>query len=449
MSKHLMKDFPPVSAKEWKQKIQVDLKGENYESLITQTPEGIHIKPFYHQDDRSGFTTSYHPESWKVTEKFVIDGKNELQGLIENSLQKGSEAIWLECQDSSKCIELLEKIDFHHTSVFVELKAFAKSDIDTIIALAKNKNINLGVDIIGNLAETGNWYENLQKDHDLLNELIQKPNVSLAIHLDLFQNAGANMVQQLAYSLGQVNEYYNHCKNQKIKPNEIVVINAVGSNYFFEVAKIKALRNLIATLSSAYGFEEKISVYSTPSHRNKTVYDYNVNMLRTTTECMSAIIGGSDFVANMSYDGIFHHPNEFGSRISRNQLLVLKSESYFNELGNVADGSYYIEEIIDQLSEKAWSLFKEIEKSGGFLTQLKEGTIQRKIKEQEKQERESYENGKKILVGSNKYLNKEEKVKETLDVSPFLEKEVRKTLLEPILKKRLAENIEKDRLNNE
>ncbi len=123
-------------------------------------------------------------------------------------------------------------------------------------------------------------------------------------------------------------------------------------------------------------------------------------MLRTTTECMSAILGGADAVSNLAYDALYHKDNEFGDRFSRNQLLVLKHESYFDKVANPADGSYYIENLTQQLSEKALALFKDIEVNGGFITQLIEGTIQRKIQESASKEQELFDSGKEILLGN-------------------------------------------------
>ena len=195
------------------------------------------------------------------------------------------------------------------------------------------KNVYVQNDIIGHLAKTGNWHNNLKEDYDQF-EIIVKENNQLCINLDLYQNAGANIVQQLAYGLAHTNEYLNHFEkildNNKKQTLEITFNVAIGSNYFFEIAKLRALRNLWATLASEYGFNISCRIKATPSKRNKTIYDYNVNMLRTTTESMSAVLGGADVVYNLPYDALYHDANEFGDRISRNQLLILKNESYFD-----------------------------------------------------------------------------------------------------------------------
>ena len=172
-------------------------------------------------------------------------------------------------------------------------------------------------------------------------------------------------------------------------------------------------------------------------------------MLRTTTECMSAILGGANAVANLPYDALYHKDNEFGDRISRNQLLVLKHESYFDKVNNPADGAYYIETITQQLAEKALDLFKDIERNGGFITQLIEGTIQRKISESAAKQQELFDSGKEVLLGTNKFPNKNDLMKDELELYPFVKQNPRKTLITPIIEKRLAEKLEQERLTTE
>lgn len=262
----------------------------------------------------------------------------------------------------------------------------------------------------------------------------------------LYQNAGANITQQLAYALAHANEYLNHFKS---KTGNIVFNISVGGNYFFEIAKLRALRLLWKSLAAEYEIEMDCIILVQPSKRNKTLYDYNVNMLRTTTECMSAALGGANTVCNLAYDSIYHKDNEFGERIARNQLLVLKKESYFDAVQNPAEGAYYIESLTHQLAEKALELFKNIEAKGGFLSQLKTHSIQKKIKESANKEQQLFNDGNEVLVGTNKYLNSNDRMKSELELFPFVKTNPRKTLLEPIIEKRLAETLEQKRVKDE
>ena len=297
------------------------------------------------------------------------------------------------------------------------------------------------------MVKDGNWFENLEKDFEKLNQIASKTTIPfLTISSGIYQNAGANMVQQLTYILAQVNEYFNRVTNLN---QPITIEVSVGTNYFFEIAKLRALRLLFNTLAKEYNHNADCHIIATPTKRNKTLYDYNVNMLRTTTECMSAILGGADSIANLPYDALYHKDNEFGDRIARNQLLVLKHESYFDKVNNAADGAYYIESLTEQLAEKALLLFKDIEANGGLITQLIEGTIQRKISESAAKEQEAFDNGKEILLGTNKYPNKNDKMKHDLELYPFVKQNPRKTLISPIIEKRLAEKLEQVRLSQE
>ncbi len=260
------------------------------------------------------------------------------------------------------------------------------------------------------------------------------------------------MVQQLSYGIAQFTEYLHYCSKEECTIEEVVFEVAVGTNYFFEIAKLRAFRVLAQTLFKEFESVIKntaVKIIAHPSTRNKTIYDYNTNMLRTSTECMSAVLGGADWVVNQPYDSLYHKTNEFGQRISRNQLIILKEESYFDAVQNTADGSYYIESLTAQLAEKALELFKDIERNGGFLSQLKAGTIQRKLEESASAEQAQFDNGEITLLGINKHPNALDKMKDNLELYPFLKIKPRKTIIAPIIAKRIAGETEQERLRKE
>lgn len=451
---NLFDEFDSISAAQWKQKIQVDLKGADYnKTLITATHEGIDITPFYHRETYGNTTPiATKTTNWKVSQRIVVTNADEANANIKDVLKRGAESIVLVISNEEISIEtILKNIDLQDVPIHIEME-FLSSDYSTnVIAFAKENSatITIGIDIIGNLASTGNWFENLAKDHEALEKIVQLDAFSstLTIHIDTYQNAGATMVQQLAYALSHANEYLNHF-GSKIT-NKITFNVTVGGHYFFEIAKLRALRHLWSILANEYNVNQECIIIASPSKRNKTLYDYNVNMLRTTTECMSAVLGGADFVYNLPYDALYHKENEFGDRIARNQLRILKDESYFDKTNNPTEGAYYIENITNQLAEKALTLFKDIEANGGFLKQLKEGTIFRKIKESAAKEQALFDEGKEILLGTNKYPNLEDRMKHDLELDPFATKEVKKVLVIPIKLRRLATKIEKERLKHE
>ncbi len=456
MSDYLFNEFDEVSSKEWKQKIQVDLKGADYnETLLWKNLEGIDVKPFYHQDE---FNNDFKvipgtPEKWNIAQLIFIDNETIANQLILDSVNRGAEAVILSADKEFNIEKVFNNFIFEKSSIYFNLTFLSESFITNLLAFFSNKNgtVFYNIDLIGNLARTGNWFTNLKDDHILLDKVIeQNPHENiLSVDGTLFQNSGANITQQLAYCLAQANEYLNHFKESNNKQLKLTFKLSVGSNYFFEIAKIRALRRLYALLANEYGSFPECNILTVPSNRNKTIYDYNTNMLRSTTENMSAILGGANTVCNYSYDYIFHKSNEFGERIARNQLLILKKESYFEASNNPAKGSYYIETLTEQLSEKALILFKDIEANGGFLSQLKEGIVQRKIKESAQKEQALFDSGELELLGTNVHQNKNDKMKDDMELFPFLKTNTRKTLLEPILEKRLSEKNEQERLKTE
>ncbi|MBR9854960.1 MAG: methylmalonyl-CoA mutase [Algicola sp.] len=457
---NLFQEFPEVSTKEWKQKIQVDLKGADYnEALVWESLEGINVKPFYNQDDVKDIPSYSLPNNhkWHIGQTIYVGDHNKANTKALEILEKGIESLVFIIPDESTDFEnLLSGINLNGLELYFNFEFLALEPIKKLVPLlSKGKaKAHLNIDIIGNLAKEGNWYRNLEKDHEIFAEIVSLGTSEISIvgvDLSLYQSAGANMVQQLAYGLAHANEYLNHFVNSKKteKSFPITYKVAVGSNYFFEIAKIKALRWLWTTLASEYGITSECSILAVPSKRNKTLYDYNVNMLRTTSESMSAVLGGADTVSNLAYDAIYHKDNAFGERIARNQLLLLKEEGYFSNAPQITNGAYYIESIINQLAEKALALFKQIEKSGGFLESLKKGNIQQKIKESAEKEQKLFDEGKIVSLGTNKYQNPQDRMKGDLELYPFVKTKARKTIIEPIIEKRLAEAAEQKRLNDE
>lgn len=371
MKKHLLTDFDPVSAKAWKQKIQVDLKGAEYnETLVSKTLEGIHIKPFYHNDD--GIIAKEipgTPSGWNITQGVFIDDAKIANDIAVDAIEKGAEAILFGANKPFDIESVFKDYPYGKASIYFD---FTFLDIDFVNKLSlyltnQKAEFYLNLDPVGKLSKEGNWFKSQKEDFNALQSLSQSVN-TISVDTTNYQNAGANMVQQLAYALAHANEYLNHQTT-----NSITFKIATGTHYFFEIAKIRALRILYASLTKEYDCSQTCHVIAQGSRRNKTLYDYNINMLRSTTEAMSSVLGGADAVCNMPYDVLYHKSNEFGERISRNQLLILKAESYFDVVSNPADGAYYIENLTQELATKALELFKQIEDSGGFIKQLLQG----------------------------------------------------------------------------
>jgi len=444
---NLFNEFQKASASEWKQQINSELKETDFDqTLVWESPEGIKVKPFYHSEDLENSTAFPFGKrgGWKICQSIYVDDAEEANAKAHDAISRGAESILFNILSENISLEKLlngiaEEIAIHFDFKFLSPSFFKKIQL-------KNKEVFLNLDCIGNLARTGNWFSGEEDDFEILKSLQGSGNKNIiSIYVSRYQNAGANIVQQLAYAMAHVNEYFT----RGILDSQITFKISMGPNYFFEIAKLRALRWLFKILTEEYDLSSDCHIIAEPSKRNKTIYDYNVNMLRTTTESMAAILGGADTVCNLPYDSVYHKPNEFGERIARNQLLILKNESHFSHVFNPADGSYYIETLTQELAEIALQKFKKIESDGGFLKLLKEGVIQKEIALSASIEQEKFDTKELVLVGSNVFQDLQNKMKDNLELNTFRENKIGKTLIEPIIERRLASSLEQKRLDDE
>jgi methylmalonyl-CoA mutase len=234
-----------------------------------------------------------------------------------------------------------------------------------------------------------------------------------AIHCNAsnFYNAGADMVQELAFSISMGAEYIAQLTSRGMDPgyaaSKIRFSFGTGSHYFPEIAKLRAARLLWSAVMNGFipGNTDaaKMVIHSVTGRWNKTIFDPYVNLLRTQTEAMSSVTGGADSITVEPFDKVFRQPDDFSERIARNQQLILKEESCFDRVADPASGSYYIENLTHNLADKAWKLFIETEEEGGFLEALRKGSVQQMIRKTAEIKRSDISKRKTIFLGTNKY----------------------------------------------
>ena len=432
-------EFKRVSTAEWKLKIQADLKGKDYQTLISKTMEGIDIRPFYHYDEYKAFENiaGHH---FDIVQELRLANEKVANKIIKNSLAKGADKFIINTSktfdidaltDQVDYCRLILRLDFLDPAFFIKLYNKTKGRARILL------------NPIGHFIKTGNWYNNNNKDFEILKEIqMEVASDFRFIEVDSLHllNAGAHINQQMTYSLAQAVEYIERLGKEAAQ--QLVFNMGIGSHYFFEIAKFKTFRYLARLILSEYVSSPDILITAVPGMRNKSLLDPYVNMLRTTMEVMSAILGGVDEVANIPYDKIYKKSNPFSERIARNQFVILKHEAGFEKAINSFEGSYFLEHISYEMADKTLALFKNIEKGGGIIAQLMKGKIQEKVAENAKKEQAKFDKGELVLVGVNKYFNKNEKI-ETPEIYPFMKKRKGQTLIPPIIAKRLSEEIEK------
>ena len=241
------------------------------------------------------------------------------------------------------------------------------------------------------------------------------PGGSLSIAVN---NAGAYISQELGYALAWGNELLAKLTEAGLDATEVakkIKFNfGISSNYFMEIAKFRAARWLWAEIVAAYNpacqCACKMHVHAQTSEWNMTVYDAHVNLLRSQTEAMSAALAGVDSITVRPFDKTYQTPDDFSERIARNQQLLLKEESHFAKIVDVAGGSYYIEELTQNIAEAAWKLFLETQEQGGYIEALKKGFVQAAVKATAQARDLAIAQRKENFVGVNQFPNFNEKI---------------------------------------
>lgn len=369
------------SFKIWENLVKKQLKTEDIDAVLRkENLEGIIVKPFYNE------TSKPTPNFPKIEES---------THLVSTYLEGSEENVYAFLLDQN--VENLEE-----KVIFVNNKALA----DHILVDESNRYFCL-VDPFSD-DEKGAIKEQLVKE--LLSKNFER---NIGIDLSLHQNAGATITQQLAIALGKSKELAEIFGADILK--EMIFRIAVGGNYFFEIAKIRALKLLFNQFSKEYGLEEIPYIFAETSFRNKSVADAENNLIRSTLELSAGMIGGADAV--FSHDYKMKNSTSLSEEISFKQQIVLAYESIINVFDDAGNGSYYIDEITKQFAEKSWQLFLEMEAEGGYCQLLKEGKIQKRIYENALKEQSWFEEGKIKLIGVNLYpkLEKMKEVEEMYD----------------------------------
>lgn len=350
----------------WEALVKKQLKTEDiYSILKKENLEGIEVKPFYSEVQKP------------LANLPKVEENTHLVARYHESLEEDVFAFILDHN-----VETLEQ-----KTLFVNNKDLAghisPQEEDQYYSLIDVFNENEG-----------------NIDDQLAKELLAKDfKRNICVDISLHQNAGAAIYQQLGIALSKTKELTEIYGPEIL--NKLIFRVAVGGNYFFEMAKLRAFKIVFNQLSKEYGLNEIPYIFAETSLRNKAVADNENNLIRSTLELAAAMIGGADAVFSSNY--LVNRSTDISEEISFKQQIVLAYESIINVFEDASNGSYYVEDVTSQISEKAWDLFVEMEEAGGYLALLNQGVIQKKIYDQAVQEQQWVEEGKIKLIGVNLY----------------------------------------------
>jgi len=487
--KKLFESFPPITTEAWEEKIKIDLKGADYNrTLIWKTNENIDVKPYYRAEhiENIEFTDAQvgvfpfvrgnktNDNSWLIRQNIATQNIDKANKTALDVLCKGVNSLGFVFDRTQK----IEQADFDALLKGIYLDAielnfvacrkslflfpFFKQLVEKNGLKPESIRASFDIDPIGKLTLTGGFYKASQEDafHEVKELLLaakEFPNVkTIGVRAWIYKEAGASIVQELAFALAAGNEYLAKLTELGLPIGAIterMKFNfSTGTNYFMEIAKIRAARLLWANIVKQYNpccdGKTKMHIHAETSLFTDTVYDPYVNMLRATTESMSAILGNVESLAVNPFDASYSEGSVFSERIARNVQILLKEESYLDKVIDPAAGSYYIENLTNSIVDEAWKLFLEIEEKGGYIEAFKQGFIQTQINEMAAKRNSDVANRRENLLGTNQFPNIEEHINDEVslkELTPKVYEKAENAIAQPIKIYRLAQGFEQVR----
>ena len=440
----LFAEFPAVPTAQWEEAITADLKGADYErKLVWRTGEGFNVRPYYRAENLEGlrflgsqagefpYVRGTHAHNrWRVHQTVTVADASTANAEALQLLGSGVDSLGFHIAKADFSAAELDTLlrDIHLPAVDLvfcgeKMGRFADlvlAKLETEGIAKDDARIMFVIDpLVKNLSSKGDFCSPDGKEcFDRIAELLRKTKdykhirvVTVSGHI--FSNAGSTIVEELAFTLAAGHEYLVRLTEGGLSVDtaarKIRFSMGVTSNYFMEIAKFRAGRMLWANIVKGYNPEKncagKMLIHAETSRWNQTVYDPYVNMLRGTTEAMSAAIGGVHSLEVTPFDRAFEAPTEFAKRIARNVELLLKHESHFDQVVDPAGGSYYIENLTQSIADEAWKLFLEIEEKGGYTAAYKAGVIVEKVKASAANKDKNIATRRQILLGANQFPN--------------------------------------------
>ncbi len=450
----LFSEFPPVPTEKWEEVIVKDLKGADYDKkLVWHTIEGFNVKPYYRAEDLEGleyldsnpgqepFTRGKHTSDnvWDVRQDILVHDPKEANRIALDAVERGATSLGL-CAKNVATVDdmavLFKGIYINAVKVNFMCSKDYLALLKTYVEYAKKNGYDpqelegsCDFDMFRYALKNGKFHRGEEGDLAAAKELVEYAHEALPKFRVLgvsgiqLHNAGANIVQELGFSLAAANELVARLTDAGCKAHRVasrIQLNVgVGSTYFMEIAKIRAARLLWSKIIEQYKPEcdcaYKLFINATTSTWNQSVYDPYVNMLRSTTEAMSSAVAGADSISVLPFDNAYKEADDFGYRIARNQQLLLKEESYLDKIVDPAAGSYYIENLTDQIAQGAWKYFLKVEEAGGMCKALRAGLVQDEVEATARKRDMDIALRKTTILGTNQYPNLLEKMGDKIE----------------------------------
>lgn len=467
-----LSDFPPASHKDWQREAEIAMGGRFSESALNPLEKNqLRIKPIYIKDDVKQLKIQaapreidltfgeseelkINPAAWGIAQSFEYPTPALFNAAALADLTLGQNAITLRLDKATRLgfdpdraetgqvgidgtsissladMEIaLSGIDIERTSIYIDAGTSALTLAAIFVAFVRGQDADLirirgaiSCDPLGQMASTGSLPISLGDIFDEMSALTAWANLNrcplfmISADAGLYGDAGAGAIEELAFAIATGMQYLREMTKRGLPiadaSSHLRFIFSVDSNFFTEIAKLRAFRLLWTEILGQCDVNpesRQVSLHCRTSASNVTAHDPYSNILRSTTEALSAIIGGCDTLHVGYFDQAAGPPDDFSRHLARNIQLLLRDESYMAKVADAAAGSWYLESLTDQIADKAWSLFQDIEKKGGMYKALGDGFPQ-ELAEQDAQDRiTDFARQKDILIGTNLYPDPHEK----------------------------------------
>ncbi|WP_322445155.1 methylmalonyl-CoA mutase subunit beta [Robertmurraya mangrovi] len=450
----LQTTFEEATTQNWVQKGEETLKGKSIESLSRNTYENIKLKPLYSREDQNLDKVSQYPSQadfrrgkaalgyvsseWKVAQQLVAETVEDLQNELRNALERGQTAISFEV-NKELLNHLSDTLKEYHGKFAYSLDG---KNYQSLILNELKSNLNpeqgtgyIGKDPIALYVQGVLDNHQLDEAYTSWGKTIEDtdktmPNIrTILVNTTPFHNGGANAIQELAIAISSGVHHIDQLAKNGLGIDKVlskmVFEFSIGANFFMEIAKLRAARILWAKVAEAYGAQGEnlgMEITARTSQFTKTVFDPYVNMLRAGNEAFAAVLGNIQYLHVSPFNEPEGNPTSFSNRMARNTQLILKEETHLSNIVDPAGGSWYIEQLTNELAQKAWELFLELEDKGGVANSLKTGWLQEQIQTVKEKRTNDIATRKQSIVGTNVYANlqdqplhvREERVKHSI-----------------------------------
>ena len=414
--KRLFEDFPKSSKKEWIELLTNELKGADFESNLHKIDEveGIDFPSYFHVEDATQlkqvpgkfpYTRGYTLENndWFIGTQLSVENEKETNALALKHLNRGTSAL---------IFDLLNRAEINLDQLLADIQT---QYIRTYFQVSDAQQVQLILDWFANQPKSfvGFYFNPLSVGKQL--SITQEGDARL-FEIDAFSihQAGGNATQELAYALDLGKNYITQQLAQGVSIDQALVnihfTFGVGSNYLVEIAKFRAFRTcwakLVRTFQPKHACNETTVITAKTGFVNKSLKDPYTNLLRQTTEAMSAVLGGVDHLCIQPYNAQSEEgTTEFSQRMATNISLLLKDESYLDKVIDAAGGSYAIEFLTEKLCQNAQALASELTHKGGVLTSEGQAMMVSKIQQTAEIRTIQVLNKSHVLIGINKFPN--------------------------------------------